>query len=161
MMQGLRRQVFSNGTIQRRPEFRDGKLPMKMLIIASALGATVAATQPVAQPLQPLQQRNLSRAQARDRADQLFERFDLNHDGYVTRGEAQLLGGKLLLLRASTGRDLAPGIGGHTMRFLKHRFAGVEAATRQQFEAAFLAHFDQMDVNRDGILTAAERKRAR
>ena len=76
---------------------------MKMLIIASALGATVAATQPVAQPLQPLQQRDLSRAQARDRADQLFERFDLNHDGYVTRGEAQLLGGKLLLLRASTG----------------------------------------------------------
>ena len=75
---------------------------MKMLIIASAFGATVAATQPVAQPLQPLQQRNLSRAQARDRADQLFERFDLNHDGYVTRGEAQLLGGKLLLLRAST-----------------------------------------------------------
>jgi len=134
---------------------------MKMLIIASALGATVAATQPVAQPLQPLQQRDLSRAQARDRADQLFERFDLNHDGYVTRGEAQLLGGKLLLLRASTGRDVAPGIGGHTLRFLKHRFAGVEAATRQQFEAAFLAHFDQMDVNRDGILTAAEREHAR
>jgi hypothetical protein len=134
---------------------------MKMLIIASALGATVAAIQPVAHPLQRLQQRGLSRGQARDRADQLFERFDLNHDGYVTRGEAQLLGSKLLLLRASTGRDLAPGIGGHTLRFLERRFAGVDAATRQQFEAAFLAHFDEMDVNHDGILTAAEREQAK
>ena len=135
---------------------------MKTLIIASALGATVAATQPpVGHPLQRLQQRGLSRGQARDRADQLFERFDLNHDGYVTRGEAQLLGSKLLLLRASTGRDFAPGIGGHTLRFLERRFAGVDAATRQQFEAAFLAHFDEMDVNHDGILTAAEREQAK
>jgi hypothetical protein len=29
--------------------------------------------------------------------------------------------------------------------------------TEQQFEQAFLAHFDQMDANHDGILTAAER----
>jgi hypothetical protein len=66
----------------------------------------------------------------------------------------------LLLLRASTGRDVAPGIGGHTLRFLKHRFAGLQAVTKQQFEDAFLAHFDEMDTNHDGILTVAERERA-
>ncbi|MFL6725557.1 MAG: hypothetical protein ACJ8FS_03455 [Sphingomicrobium sp.] len=67
----------------------------------------------------------------------------------------------MLLLRASTGRDVAPGIGGHTLRFLERRFAGLQAVTRQQFEDAFLAHFDQMDVDHDGILTAAEREHAR
>jgi hypothetical protein len=134
---------------------------MKILIAVAALGAAVAATQPAAQPLEPLQQPDLTREQALDRADQLFDRFDLNHDGTVTREEAQSLGRKLLLLRASTGRDVAPGIGGHTLRFLKHRFAGMHVVTKPQFEDAFLAHFDQMDTNHDGILTAAEREEAR
>lgn len=131
---------------------------MKIFIAVAAL---TAATQPAAEPLEPLQQPDLAREQARDRADQLFDRFDLNHDGYATREEALSLGRKLLLLRASTGRDVAPGIGGHTLRFLKHRFAGMQAVTKQQFEDAFLAHFDEMDTNRDGVLTAAEREEAR
>ena len=132
---------------------------MKMLIAAAALGAAALA-QPSAQQV-VAQQPDLTREQARDRADQLFDRFDLNRDGFVTRQEAQSLGRKLLLLRASTGRDVAPGIGGHTLRFLEHRFRGLEAVTKQQFEAAFLAHFDEMDTDRDGILTAAEREQAR
>jgi hypothetical protein len=33
--------------------------------------------------------------------------------------------------------------------------------TKEQFEGAMLAHFDQMDANHDGILTAAEREGAR
>jgi hypothetical protein len=132
---------------------------MRMLI-AAALGAVIAA-QPGAQSVVPLQQPDLTRDQARDRADQLFDRFDLNQDGLVTREEAQTLGRKLLLLRAATGRDVAPGIGGHTLRFLERRFAGVEAVTKPQFEAAFLAHFDEMDINHDGVLTAGERERAR
>jgi hypothetical protein len=128
---------------------------MKMFAAAAAL-CVASASQTGA-----VQQPDLTREQARERADQLFERFDLNHDGFVTRGEAQSLGRKLLLLRASTGRDVAPGIGGHTLRFLKHRFVGLQAVTRQQFEEAFLAHFDEMDANHDGILTAAEREQAR
>jgi hypothetical protein len=132
---------------------------MRMLI-AAALGAVIAA-QPGAQAVVPLQQPDLTRDQAGDRADQLFDRFDLNQDGFVTREEAQTLGSKLLLLRAATGRDVAPGIGGHTLRFLERRFAGVEAVTKPQFEAAFLAHFDEMDINHDGVLTAGERERAR
>ena len=131
-----------------------------MLIAAAALSAVMAA-QPGAQQVAAVQYPDLTREQARDRADQLFDRFDLNHDGFVTSQEAQSLGRKLLLLRASTGRDVAPGIGGHTLRFLEHRFRGLEAVTKQQFEAAFLAHFDDMDTDRDGILTAAEREQAR
>ena len=141
---------------------------MRMLIAATAFGAALAATPPLLRPIESgepaanaPQQPSLTRQQARERADQRFDQFDLNHDGIVTREEVERLGPKLLFLRASTGRDLAPGIGGHTLRFLKHRFARVQAVTRQQFEAAFLAHFDQMDTNHDGILTTAERRQAR
>ena len=132
---------------------------MKTLIAVGALAAAMIAAPLVAHL--PIPKQSLTRDQVRSRADQLFERFDLNHDGYVTRDEAQIEGGKLLLLRASTGRDEAPGIGGHTLRFLRHRFAGMDEVTKQQFEAAFLAHFDEIDTNHDGILTAAERLKAR
>ncbi|MFL6764719.1 MAG: hypothetical protein ACJ8FO_05930 [Sphingomicrobium sp.] len=133
---------------------------MKILIGVSALSAALLAAEPAAHPVGLPQQAYLTREQALQRADERFEQFDLNRDGVVTRQEAQRLGPKLLLQRAMTGRDVAPGIGGHTLRFLKRRFAGVEAVTRQQFEAAFLAHFDLMDINRDGVLTAEEREEA-
>jgi hypothetical protein len=135
---------------------------MKKLLGAIALIAVATAAPAAAQPLDSAaQQPDLTRNQALERAGQLFDRFDLNHDGVVTREEAERLGRKLMLQRAATGRDPAHGLGGHTLRFLKHRFAGVEAVTKEQFEGAMLAHFDQMDANHDGILTAAEREGAR
>jgi Ca2+-binding EF-hand superfamily protein len=103
------------------------------------------------------QQPDLTRHQALERAQQLFSTFDVNHDGVVTRKEAETVGRRLLLQRAATGRDVAPGIGGHTLRFLEHAFTGMQSVTEQQFEQAMLVHFDQMDTNHDGILTAAER----
>jgi hypothetical protein len=131
-------------------------------ILAAILATSLCGTSMAARRGEPaIAQANFTRAQALQRADQLFDRFDLNHDGYVTRDEAELLGSKLQLLRASTGRDGAPGIGGHTLRFLRLRFAGVQQVTKPQFETAFLAHFDQMDTDHDGILTAAERLAAR
>jgi len=131
---------------------------MKRLLGAIALIAAATAAPAFAQladsvPPQP----DLTRNQALERADQLFDRFDLNHDGQVTRDEAERLGRKLMLQRAATGRDPAQGLGGHTLRFLKQRFSGAETVTRGQFEEAMLEHFDEMDVNHDGILTAAER----
>ena len=78
----------------------------------------------------------------------------------MTRDEAEQVGGELMIKHATTGADEAPGIGGHTLKFLEHVFAGLESVTRQQFERAMLAHFDQMDRNHDGILTAAERLQA-
>jgi Ca2+-binding EF-hand superfamily protein len=135
---------------------------MKRLIGAIALVVAAAAAPALAQPAQtPSEQSDLTRNQALERADQLFDRFDLNHDGIVTRKEAQSLGRRLLMQRAATGRDVAPGIGGHTLRFLEHTFAGMQSVTKRQFEEAMLAHFDQMDVNRDGVLTAAEREAGR
>ncbi|MBV8907561.1 MAG: hypothetical protein JOZ20_01040 [Sphingomonas sp.] len=135
---------------------------MKIIIAIAALAASLSAPRLDAQPAPgTIHEPDVTRAQAKERADQLFDQFDLNHDGYVTRQEAERLGSKLMLLRASTGRDEAPGIGGHTLRFLRHRFTGLQAVTKPQFEAAFLAHFDQMDVNHDGILTASERVEAR
>ena len=131
---------------------------MKISILLTALAANLCAPSLCAQPTS---ETGLTRAQALERADQLFDRFDLNRDGTVTRDEAELVGSKLLLQRAATGRDEAPGIGGHTLRFLRQRFTGLQAVTKPQFEAAFLAHFDQMDANHDGILTAAERLQAR
>jgi hypothetical protein len=134
---------------------------MKKLLGAVALIAAATAAPTFAQPVDNTAQPDLSRNQALERADQLFDRFDLNHDGVVTRDEAERLGRKLMLQRAATGRDPAHGLGGHTLRFLRHRFAGVEAVTKLQFEDAMLEHFDEMDVNHDGILSAAEREGAR
>ena len=104
---------------------------------------------------------DLTRDEARNRADGLFATFDTNGDGIVTREEAQHEGKKLMLRRAATGHDAAPGIGGHTLRFLEQRFAKAESITKAEFEDAFLAHFDEMDTNHDGILTAIERQKAR
>ncbi len=132
---------------------------MRRWTIAVASGAATLATATQAMPaINPPVEARLTRAQALERADHLADTFDANRDVLVTVAEAREVGAKLLLRRAATGRDVAPGIGGHTLRFFEHRFAGMEAVTRQQFEQAMLVHFDQMDRNRDGVLTAAERK---
>ena len=140
---------------------------MKRLLSTLALGAGVliASTAAFAAPSGSMDQGSakpdMTRLQAQQRADNLFEMFDVNHDGVVTRTEAQQVGQQLLAQRASSGKDSAPGIGGHTLKFLEHAFAGAQTVTRQQFEQAMLAHFDSMDLNHDGLLTAAERDQGR
>jgi hypothetical protein len=79
----------------------------------------------------------------------------------VTRSEALKATAQLRAARRATGRDVAPGIGGHTARFLERRFLGAQSITRQQFEQAMLAHFDAMDLDHDGILSTQEREQAR
>jgi len=123
--------------------------------LALLLTATPALAHPHGEPATP--QPDLTRAEALQRAESLFATFDVNHDGLFTRAEARSVGGKLLLERAALHRDVAPGIGGHTLRYMERTFAHAQAVTLPQFEAAMLAHFDEMDVNHDGILTAAER----
>jgi Ca2+-binding EF-hand superfamily protein len=136
---------------------------MKAIIAIVVAGAgVIAATQSVAQSFDGASQEpDLTRQQARERADHLFDLFDANRDGLVTRAEAQRVGSKLMIARELTGRDVAPGIGGHTLRFLEQRFAGVDSVNKQQFEDALLTHFDRMDRNHDGVLTAAERLQAK
>lgn len=125
------------------------------VVSGTALLATIAQATPAIHA--PTEAR-LTREQALERANHLFDTFDINRDGIMTIAEARQVGTQLLFQRAATGRDVAPGIGGHTLRFLEHAFAGMDAVTRKQFDQAMLVHFDQMDTNRDGVLTAAERK---
>lgn len=103
---------------------------------------------------------DISRREALDRAGRLFEMLDINHDGLLTRSEAKTEGAELQAERVKTGVDIAPGVGGHTAHYMERRFAFSRSITRRQFERAFLAHFDRMDRNHDGILTPEERARA-
>ena len=102
----------------------------------------------------------ITRQTALERADTLFELLDTNHDGVLTRGEAERSTLRLRLLAASLHRDIAHGIGGHTARFYRERFAESRTVGRAEFEQAMLDHFDRMDRNHDGILTADERAEA-
>ena len=104
---------------------------------------------------------NIARQQAVQRADSLFRQFDMNHDGVITRDEAAIAGGRLMVAGAISNHDVAPGIGGHTLKFMEHAFSGASSVTRRQLEQAMLAHFDEMDLDHDGVLTAAERATAR
>ena len=133
----------------------------KQLALACASRAIIWSAQDAAQGAVTAQQADITREQARSRAQQLFAMFDVNQDGVVTRSEAKSVGMRLLMRRAATGRDAAPGIGGQTLRYLETAFSGMQSVTEQQFEDAFLAHFDEMDANHDGILTGAERQKRR
>jgi hypothetical protein len=125
------------------------------------LGVTLMLASPALAHLSPpVAEGNISRPEAVARADALFDALDANHDGYLTLPEAMVTGARLRAQRASTGVDVKPGIGGHTERFLEHRFAGDLEITRRDFEQGMLAHFDRMDRNHDGVLTPAERAEA-
>jgi Ca2+-binding EF-hand superfamily protein len=133
---------------------------MKLVILTVACGTLMSAQAHAQASVNAAPYPDLSREQARDRAHQLFEMFDVNHDGIITRKEAQPVGMRLLMERRATGRDTAPGIGGHTLTYLRHAFAQLQSVTELQFEQTFLAHFDEMDTNHDGILTDTERRQA-
>lgn len=130
----------------------------RALLFSAAIAAVAVCAQASAQSadLAPI-----TRDQALQRADSLFARLDLDHDGVVTRSEAIQATSQLKAERQATGTDVAPGIGGHTTRFLTRRFAGAESITKGQFEQAMLAHFDKMDLNHDGTLSTEEREQAK
>ena len=93
-----------------------------------------------------------TRAQAQQRADEFFQRLDLNHDGTVTRDE-------VAQVRAQMGGSDAGG--GRADRMIARVFGDAQSVTLTQFEAQSLARFDSEDLNHDGTVTAAERQQAR
>ena len=131
---------------------------MKRLLVTIALGATIFSTQAVAQDVGGpgggghgggWAQRDQTRAQAQQMAEGMFQRFDLNHDGTVTRQEAE---------QARTQM----GFGGDRVeKMIARTFGDAQSLTLQQFDAQALTRFDRDDLNHDGTVTAAERQQVR
>ena len=120
---------------------------------AAALSTQVSAQQPA--PAQPQGEHggwrhaDQSRAEVQQRADTMFQRLDSNHDGTLTREEAQNAG-------PATGRG-----GPRVEQMMARLFGGAQSVTQAQFEAQALARFDGQDLNHDGTVTADERQQAR
>jgi Ca2+-binding EF-hand superfamily protein len=123
---------------------------MKKLLATIALGATIVSTQAFAQDQggghRGFMQQDMTRQQAQQRADAMFQRFDVNHTGVITRDQAQ---------------QMAAQFGERGQRMVDRLFGNAQSITLQQFEAQSLARFDAMDLNHDGVVTAAERQQAR
>jgi Ca2+-binding EF-hand superfamily protein len=126
---------------------------MKTLLVTIALGAAVISTQALAQDgagehgSRAMQ--DMTRAQAQQRAEMMFQRFDLNHDGTVTRQEAEQARAQL-------------GFGSQRVeKMIAQAFGDAQSLALQQFEAQALTRFDRDDLNHDGVVTVAERQQAR
>jgi EF hand len=131
---------------------------MMKLIVSLALGAAVVSTPALAQGQGGgFAQRDQTRTDAQQRADTMFQMLDANRDGTVTRAEAQQA---LAQFEAARGGGEGRGTG-RIQRMIDLAFGSSQAITLQQFESQALARFDSMDLNRDGVVTAAERQQAR
>ena len=118
---------------------------MNKILIPLAIGAIALSGTAVAQMRGGMMQ-DMTRAQAQQRADSMFQRFDTNHDGTITRQEAE---------------QAAAQFGGRGQRMVDRVFGDAQSLTLQQFEAQQLARFDRDDLNHDGTVTAAERQQVR
>jgi len=95
-------------------------------------------------------QSDMTRQQAQQMADGLFQQLDLNHDGSLTRQEVEQA-------RAQMGG----GGGDRAQRMISRVFGDAQSVTQAQFSAQAMARFDRQDLNHDGTVTAAERQQAR
>ena len=130
--------------------------------VVAALSTQVSAQQSAPAPMQ--QQGNLrgnwlqadqTRQQAQQRADMMFQRLDANHDGTVTRQEAEQAAGQM-------GQGGEGGRGGRfAARMMDRLFSQGDSVTLAQFQAQALARFDRQDLNHDGTVTGDERQQAR
>jgi hypothetical protein len=128
---------------------------MNKLVLAIALGATILSTQAVAQNAPDADAdtgggRQITRDEARAFADSMFQRLDINHDGVVTRDEAEQ--GLAQFSRDGSGKHAAKG-----EKMIDRVFGTSQSVTEQQFDALAVAKFDRQDVNRDGVVTPDER----
>jgi hypothetical protein len=120
---------------------------MNKILIPLAIAAVAVATPALAQtPQGGRMMQDMSRAQAQQMADTMFQRFDTNHDGTITRDEAQ---------------QAAAQFGGRGQKMIDRVFGTAQSLTLQQIEAQQLARFDRDDLNHDGTVTVAERQQVR
>ena len=149
---------------------------MKVMMFAVALGAGVLGSQAAAQAVQPAtptapatpatpatpaaeapthgrMQADRTRQQAQQMADSMFQRFDANHDGLLTRDEAEQA-----LAQAAAARGDSGNGGARAQRMLDRMLGGAVSVTLAQFESQALTRFDREDLNHDGVVTSAERR---
>ncbi len=119
---------------------------MRKLLVTIALGATIIATQAYAQDRGGFMMQDMTRAQAQQMTDSMFQRLDANHDGVVTRQEAE---------------QAAARFGERGERMVERMFGDAQSLAQQQAETQALARSARDDLNHDGIVTAAERQQAR
>jgi Ca2+-binding EF-hand superfamily protein len=120
---------------------------MNKILIPLAIAAVAVATPALAQmPQGGRMMQDMTRAQAQQMADTMFQRFDTNHDGTITRDEAQ---------------QAAAQFGGRGQKMIDRVFGTAQSLTLQQIEAQQLARFDRDDLNHDGTVTVAERQQIR
>ena len=126
-------------------------------LAAAAIGTAVLAGQAGAQQAPTdsghRMHRDMTRQQAQQMADKMFQRLDLNHDGTVTRAEAQQA------IAQFGGGDAD--VSDRATRMMDRVFGGAQSVTQAQAEAVALTRFDRQDLNHDGVVTAAERQQAR
>jgi EF hand len=129
---------------------------MKKLLLTLALGAIVVPAAALAQGGGGYMQRDQTRLEAQQRADMIFQMMDANHDGTVTKAEADQAMAQFQASGGGGGRGA-----GRMQMMMQQAFAASPSLTLQQFEAQALARFDAADLNHDGIVSAAERQQAR
>lgn len=124
---------------------------MNKVILAIMFSAGVLGTRALAQAPASggFAQRDQTRAEVQQRAEMLFQMIDANHDGVVTREEAEQAAAQFAVRSGGAGR---------MQRMIEQAFGGAQSITLQQLEAQMLARFDAMDLNHDGVVTAAERE---
>ena len=83
--------------------------------------------------------RDQTRAEAQQRADRIFQVLDANHDGIVTRAEAEQAASQFAARRGG-----GEGANGRMERLIDREFGTAQSLTLQQFEAQValaLLHF--------------------
>ncbi len=105
---------------------------------------------------------DLTRAQAVERADQMFQRSDLNRDGKATRAEGEQ-GHRQMEAEMPAGHAgrRAHGSEGSAKGRLDFVFGKRNSATAAEFRQRHLALFAQLDRNGDGVIAGAEHEQAR
>lgn len=99
-------------------------------------------------------------------AAEMFDRADTNKDGMISRDEWTAGAARFAGMQREQREHGGMGIGmrGRPM-MMKHMDMmadadGDRAISRQEFEARALQHFDRVDTNKDGKITADERAQA-
>jgi 3-oxoacyl-ACP reductase-like protein len=123
----------------------------KLLVMALGAGFISAPALAQAPGGGGFMQRDFTRQQAQQMADMMFQQLDANHDGTLTRAEAD----------QGAAQFSSPRGGGRIQRMIAQAFGSAQSITLQQFETQALARFDAQDLNHDGTVTAAERQQAR